>query len=125
MKVVRGRLSETVDLFEKRLLTKFEAHLSPLKKTFSAFFAILDQILILLSEFRKKLENHEAAIEALDEAVYLLRSSFLDRKFYFYHPVSLAEFLSLFSVFQKFGLYMHSLSHIEVDFLLEEIWRLD
>lgn len=114
MKVVSCSLSSVPSLLESLLLEKYEPHISPIRSVFEAFYEVLDQIFKELIRLREKLQNNENGVAAIDEAGGLLRVTFGEQKLAFYEPDALAEFLDGYAMFDKFRLYIHSVSHIEV-----------
>jgi hypothetical protein len=114
MEVTYCSLSDVPQLLESLLLEKYEPHISPIRSIFNAFYKVLDQIFDELLRLRESLKNNENGVAAIDEAGGLLRAAFGERKFSFYEPEALMEFLNGIGMFDKFRLYIHSVSHIEV-----------
>ena len=114
MRVISCHLSAVPDLLESLLLEKYKSHIHPIQCVFDAFYEVLDQIFKELIRLKSKLKNNENGVAAIDEAGGLLRATFGERRLTFYEPDALIEFLDGFSMFDKFHLYIHSVSHIEV-----------
>ena len=114
MKVIQSNLASVNNLLEISLLEKYKNHVSQVKRVFEAFYAALSGIFRALGILRSKLESNENASRALYEAAALLKTIFYEKKFVFYDPVQILEFLECFEFFDKFVLYIHSVSHIEV-----------
>lgn len=114
MRVVKCSLFDVPSLLEKLLLEKYEPHVSPIRSIFQAFHKVIDMIFYELQELRKQIQNNENGVVAIEEAGGLLRAAFGDRRVSFYEPEAIDAFLDGLASFDKFRLYIHSVSHIEV-----------